>query len=81
MNGMTVAQQDVLEIINQLNTSTFGGWFQPSSVMAFVQIESAFRPHAYRREPSGVASYGLMQVLDVTAKGMGFKGAPEEMYE
>ncbi len=65
---MTPAQSLVWNIATRLNKDEFGGWFAIESVMAFVQIESAFRPHAYRREPSGVASYGLMQVLDITAK-------------
>jgi len=78
---MNSAEQTVLDLVNKLNASTFGGWFQPSSVMAFVQVESAFRPHAYRKEPSGVASYGLMQILDVTAKGIGFAGKMEDLYD
>ena len=77
---MTDAQQLVFELINKLNASTFGGWFSPSSVMAFVQVESAFKPTAFRQEPSGVASYGLMQILDVTARGIGFTGQFEELY-
>lgn len=65
---MTPAQSLVHDLAIRLNRDEFAGWFAIESVMAFVQVESAFRPHAYRREPSGVASYGLMQVLDVTAR-------------
>ena len=78
---MTPAQQLVLDLIRKLNASTFGGWFTPSSVMAFVQVESAFRPRAFRQEPSGVKSYGLLQILDVTARGIGFTGAFEDLYD
>ncbi len=65
---MTPAQSVVWVLATRLNKDEFEGWFAIESIMAFVQIESNFRPHAYRKEPSGVASYGLMQVLDVTAK-------------
>jgi hypothetical protein len=78
---MNDAQKLVFDLITKLNASTFGGWFQPSAVMAFVQVESAFRPRAFRQEPSGVASYGLMQILDVTARGIGFTGVFEDLYD
>ncbi len=78
---VTPAQQLALDLINKLNREAFLGWFEPSAVMAFVQVESAFRPRAFRQEPSGVASYGLMQILDVTARGIGFNGAFEELYD
>lgn len=68
---MTPIQQQVLILINKLNDSEFSSWFDPSEVMAFCQVESAFRAHAYRYEPRlGEGSYGLMQVLASTAKGV-----------
>lgn len=68
---MTPLQQSTLDLINDLNVAEFDGWFLPSEVMAFVQIESAFRPHAYRYEPRlKEASFGLMQVLASTAEGI-----------
>lgn len=76
---MTPTQQQVLDLIKRINIETFKGWFMPSSVMAFVQVESNFRANAYRIEPSGVASYGLMQVLDVTAAQFGLKD-PKAMF-
>ncbi len=77
---MTPAQILVRDLIVKLNTAEFGGWFAIESPMAFVQVESGFRPHAYRLEPSGVASYGLMQVLDTTAKGFSIAD-PKLMFE
>jgi hypothetical protein len=77
---LTEAQRAALQAIDRVNPQ-FNGWFRRSSLMAFVQIESNFNPLAFRREPSGVASYGLMQVLDTTAAGLGLKGAPEQMYD
>ncbi len=65
---MTPAQSVVWALAIRLNKDEFEGWFAIESIMAYVQIESNFRPHAYRRELSGVASYGLLQVLDITAK-------------
>ena len=68
---MTSTQISVLALINSLNSGEFASWFLPSEVMAFVQIESAFRPHAYRFEPRlNEGSFGLMQVLESTARGM-----------
>lgn len=78
---MTAEQQKVLALINKLNAAQFAGWFAPSTMMALVQIESGFNPTAYRREPSGLASYGLCQVLDETATGMGLRGSPTQMYD
>lgn len=74
------AQNAALAAINRVNPR-FNGWFLRSSLMAFIQIESSFNPLAFRQEPSGVASYGLMQVLDTTAAGLGLKGPPEQMYD
>jgi hypothetical protein len=78
--GLTDAQELALEAIDRVN-ARFANWFNRSSLMAFVQVESSFRPRAFRKEPSGVASYGLMQVLDVTAAGLGLKGDPEQMFD
>lgn len=77
---MTPLQQHAHDIILKLNQADFAGWFTPASVMAFVQVESLFRPRAYRKEPSGVKSYGLMQVLDVTAAELGITD-PTTMYD
>ena len=72
---MTPDEQSVLEIIRQLNASDFSGWFAPSSVMAFVQIESAFKQFARRYEPAlNDASYGYMQLLSSTAHSIGYQG-------
>lgn len=79
---ITTSQQMVLDLVHKLNDGEFGGWFFPSEVMAFCQIESAFQPKAYRFEPRlNEGSYGLMQVLASTAQGVGLVGSPEQMYD
>lgn len=51
-------------------------------VKAIVAAESSFRPRAFRDEPRiNDASYGLMQTLYATAKDMGYRGAPEGLYD
>lgn len=58
------------------------GWMPYAELLAFVEVESAFRPEAYRFEPHlGVASYGLMQVLETTARDRGLVGDPRQMFE
>ncbi|MEM5807419.1 MAG: transglycosylase SLT domain-containing protein [Candidatus Aenigmatarchaeota archaeon] len=50
-------------------------------IKAFIAIESGFNPNAYRYEEHRKdASYGLMQILYQTAKGFGFKGLPQDLY-
>jgi hypothetical protein len=79
---MTPEQQTVLGLIKKLNDAEFSGWFLPSEVMAFCQVESSFRPKACRYEPRlNEGSYGLMQVLASTAAGVGLTGSPEQMYD
>jgi hypothetical protein len=80
-SNLTETQQLCLDIIDTLNSQEFGGWFKRSSVMATIQVESSFQPKAFRQEPSGVASYGLMQVLDTTAGGLGLTGSPDQLYD
>lgn len=47
----------------------------PAIVKAVMGAESAFNPNAVRGEPQlGDASYGLMQLLERTAKSMGYTG-------
>src|SRR5512135_2365351 len=80
---MTPQQQQVLDLIQKLNDNEFEGWFLPSELMAFCQIESAFRPKAYRYEPRlSEGSYGLMQVLASTARSVNpALSNPESMYD
>lgn len=78
---MTPLQQQALDLIKKLNDAEFQGWFNPSEMMATCQVESSFRPHAIRHEPSGVTSYGLSQVLDVTAARLGLQGDPQQMFD
>jgi hypothetical protein len=47
-----------------------------------VQQESGFDPRAYRSEPQIMdASYGLVQILYGTARGIGYTGSPEGLYD
>ena len=78
---MTANQSAALAAFDLVNAESFGNWYQRSSFMAFCETESDFDPKAFRQEPSGVASYGLMQVLDSTAAGLGLVGDPAQMYE
>lgn len=72
---MTPSQQAALDIVNDVNENHFDGWFLASSVMTVIQIESNFIPSARRYEPRiHDASYGLMQLLSKTAKGIGYNG-------
>lgn len=54
----------------------------PALVMAVISQESAFNPFAKRYESKyDCYSYGLMQILYVTAKDLGYKGQPEELLD
>jgi soluble lytic murein transglycosylase-like protein len=51
-------------------------------VLAYCEVESSFNPRAYRFERHlNEASYGLMQVLESTARDRGLIGPPENLYE
>lgn len=51
-------------------------------IKAVIQTESAFNPQAYRAEPQiNDASYGLMQLLHKTARGLGYTGAVNGLYD
>ena len=79
---ITPDQQVALDAIRRLNSSEFSDWFDTSEVMAFCQVESAFRPKAYRYEPRiGEGSYGLMQVLATTARDVAGIVDAESMYQ
>lgn len=79
--GLPQHQAEILALVDQINAESYGGWFARASVMAFAEVESEFNERAIRHEPSGVTSYGLMQVLDSTAAGLGLVGSPEQMYD
>lgn len=54
----------------------------PELVLGIIQAESNFDPAAYRDEPQiGDASRGLMQLLLMTARGLGFSGAPSQLFD
>lgn len=78
---LTAEQSAALAAFDSVNAASFAGWFQRSTFMAFCQTESGFNPKAYRKEPSGVASFGLLQVLDSTAAGLGLNGDASAMYD
>ena len=51
-------------------------------IQGVIAQESSGNPMAYRAEPSiHDASYGLMQLLYGTAKGLGYIGTPEGLYD
>ena len=54
----------------------------PNLIFATIMIESGGNPRAIRHEPRlNDASYGLGQLLYSTAKGLGYQGTPEGLYE
>lgn len=68
---------DINSIINSNS-----GPFDPGDIAAIIQIESGFNPTAYRYEAHlNEASYGLMQMLESTARDMGLSGPPEQLYD
>lgn len=79
--NLTEAQAAALTAFDEVNAESFNNWFRRSTFMAFCETESGFKPDAFRQEPSGVASYGLMQVLDSTAAGLGLVGPADQMYQ
>jgi soluble lytic murein transglycosylase-like protein len=51
-------------------------------IRAVIDTESSGNPRAYRYEPAiKDASYGLMQLLYSTAKGLGYDGPAEGLYD
>jgi soluble lytic murein transglycosylase-like protein len=51
-------------------------------IKAVIARESNFVARAYRAEPSvNDASYGLMQLLYSTARGLGFRGTTEQLFD
>ncbi|MGH9373368.1 MAG: lytic transglycosylase domain-containing protein [Vicinamibacterales bacterium] len=51
-------------------------------IQAVIMTESSGRSGAYRAEPRiNDASYGLMQLLARTARGLGYQGPPEGLYD
>lgn len=71
-----------LAIVQQINAEEFGGWFDPALVMGVMQTESSFNPRAYRFESHlGEGSYGLMQLLESTARDRGLVGAADQLYD
>lgn len=58
-------------------------WSVPESwIRAIIQTESGGDAYAYRAEPQiSDASYGLMQLLYSTARGLGYSGQPDGLYD
>src|SRR5260221_13280624 len=77
---LSAPQAEALALVNDLNAGTFGGWFDPADVMAFIAQESSFRSAVYLADRSG-GSYGLMQVDYASARQVGFAGAPSDLFD
>ena len=70
------------QVISLAPAADPAGWMPYAELLAFVELESSFRPSAYRYEPHlAEASYGLMQVLESTARDRGMIGDPRQMYD
>jgi soluble lytic murein transglycosylase-like protein len=78
--NLSTPQADALAIINDLNAGSFGNWFDPADVMAFVDQESSFRPNVFLADRNG-GSRGLMQIDFSAAQQIGFAGAPDDLYD
>ena len=53
----------------------------PQLIYATIMTESEGNPNAYRFEPRlNQASYGLGQILESTARSLGFTGSPQELF-
>jgi soluble lytic murein transglycosylase-like protein len=53
-----------------------------SWIRATIDVESAWNPDAYRAEPKiNDGSYGLMQLLERTARNLGFTGDVAELFD
>lgn len=79
--SLTGLQRSALIVADRINDFYFDKWFLRSSLMAFMEVESGFDPNAIRYEPSGVTSYGIMQVLDSTAAWLGHTGDPRDLFD
>lgn len=65
-----------------INASAARHAVPPELIAGVIASESAFNPRAYRAEPQiGDASRGLMQLLERTARALGYEGAPEGLYD
>lgn len=75
--------QQILDTYGDLiNSAAQANGIDPNEIAATIQTESSGNPNAFRAEakyPPG--SYGLMQLLYVTAQGLGYSGAPEGLYD
>jgi len=59
-----------------------GNMVSRNLVKAMIAVESGFKPTAYRAEPHvNDASRGLMQVLYATARGTGWIGTEQSLYD
>jgi soluble lytic murein transglycosylase-like protein len=65
-----------------INQAASDNSVDPALIKGVIAQESNFVPTAYRSEPSiGDASYGLMQILLGTARGMGFDGSGQDLFD
>jgi hypothetical protein len=87
------AAQDAYDAAIQLSVSRYGGGVTVPMVKAIIATESGFNPQAYRTESpraslpptpdfpdGGDASFGLMQLLSRTARGLGFRGTLDGLF-
>jgi len=78
-----MATLDILSPYEGIIASTSKKYgIDPNLIRATIMTESGGNPKAYRYEPHlREASYGLGQTLLSTARGLGFKGKPEDLYK
>jgi len=72
----------ILALVRQINDSEFGGFFDPALIMGIIETESSYDPSAYRYEAHlGEASYGLMQILESSARDRGMTGPATQLFD
>lgn len=72
----------ILALVRQINDQEFGGFFDPALVMGIIETESSYNPSAYRFEAHlGEASWGLMQILESSARDRGMVGPPDQLLD
>src|SRR5262245_2413653 len=81
INPTPIAMNNNYDALISASSARYGVPF--AWVKAVIGNESNFNPTAYRAEPRlGDASYGLMQLLSETARGLGWSGEDaEELYD
>lgn len=81
---INMSDSDLYDELIREKAEEFG--LPPALLKAVIKVESDFDPYAFRHEPwvrhlrSPDSSFGLTQILESTARELGFKGACRDLY-